>query len=151
MKIVSKSTEETRDLAFKFVEAIGRGDKAVVVALDGDLGSAKTTFSQFVGEALGIKGAIQSPTFLIEKIYELYDKPWKYLIHIDAYRLEIPEELLHLGWQEMISRPDNLILIEWANRVESILPEDAIRIKFAFVDENTREISFEENQNKENA
>lgn len=144
MKFTSKNLEETRDLAKRFVEVIGRDEKALVVALDGDLGSAKTTFSQFIGEALGVKGAIQSPTFLIEKIYELHDKPWKHLVHIDAYRLDQPEELLHLGWKEMINRPDNLILIEWASRVESVLPPEAVRISFTFIDENTREIEIHE-------
>lgn len=143
MKITSRNLKETKELARKFVDALTQSeqsDKAAVVALDGDLGSAKTTFSQFVGEALGVRGAIQSPTFLIEKIYELHDKPWKHLIHIDAYRLDKPEELLHLGWQEMISRKDNLILVEWASRVESILPPDTIHVAFEFIDENTREI-----------
>jgi len=143
MKQITQNREETRSLAKKFVDMLiqaGAGEAAVVVALNGDLGSAKTTFSQFVGEALGVREGINSPTFLIEKIYELYDRPWKHLIHIDAYRLERPEELLHLGWQDIISRKENLILIEWAEKVKEILPEDAIHINFTFLDEEVRQI-----------
>ena len=143
MKQISNSREETKAVAKSFVEMLieaGVGEKAVVVALNGDLGSAKTTFSQFVGEALGVREGINSPTFLIEKIYELFEKPWKHLIHIDTYRLDKPEELLHLGWKEIISRPDNLILIEWADKVKEILPDDTVQINFKFLDENVREI-----------
>ena len=146
MKETTHSTEETKALAHKFVEALHKGDKALVVALDGDLGSGKTTFSQFVGEALGVRDAIQSPTFLIEKIYELFDKPWKHLIHIDAYRLDKEEELLHLGWKEIISRPDNLVLVEWAEKVRGILPEGAIHISFKHISENMREIEISEHR-----
>ena len=146
MKETTHSIEETKILAQKFVEALTKREEAVVVALDGDLGSGKTTFSQFVGEALGVRDAIQSPTFLIEKIYELYDKPWKHLIHIDAYRLDKEEELLHLGWKEIISRQDNLVLVEWAEKVKGILPEGTIHISFKHISEREREIEISEHR-----
>ena len=140
MKYLARSTDETAQVAKEFVAALRPGPEAVVVALDGDLGSGKTTFSQFVGEALGVRDAIQSPTFLIEKIYELYKQPWQHLVHIDAYRLERPEELLALGWRDIISKRENLILVEWAEKVKNILPENAIHIVFTHVEENTRQI-----------
>lgn len=140
MKYLSKNIDETRDLARYFVENLEPKERATVVALIGDLGSSKTTFSQLVGEALGVRDGIQSPTFLIEKIYELFNMPWKHLVHIDAYRLDDPQELLALGWEDIVARPENLILIEWADKVKSILPEDAVFISFTFVDETTRKI-----------
>lgn len=140
MAYTTHSTEESKELARDFAKALQKGDRAVVVALIGDLGSGKTTFSQSVGEALGVRGAILSPTFIIEKIYELHKQPWQHLIHIDAYRLNDPQELVNLGWKQIVSKPENIILIEWADKVESILPEDAIRITFTGVDETTREI-----------
>lgn len=132
-------------MAKQFLAEIKPGREATVVALKGNLGSGKTTFAQFVGEALGVRDPIQSPTFLIEKIYELTDKPWKFLIHIDAYRLEREEELQALGWEEMVSRSDNLILIEWPEKVSGILPESAYHILFMHgegEDLNSREIEF---------
>jgi tRNA threonylcarbamoyladenosine biosynthesis protein TsaE len=140
MKQISRSIEDTKALAKKFVSVLEPWDHAVVVALVGDLGSSKTTFSQLVGEALGVRDSIQSPTFIIEKIYELFDRPWKHLVHIDAYRLDSSEELLSLGWQDIIARKENLILIEWADKVEDILPPDTIFLHFTFIDEHTREI-----------
>ena len=100
----------------------------MVVALQGDLGAGKTTFAQAVGLELGVNESMQSPTFVIEKIYEIDWNGFKNLIHIDAYRLEKDEELLHLGWQEIISEPENFILIEWPENVAGIIPENAKRI-----------------------
>jgi len=140
MAYLTKSPDETKELAYDFVKALQKDDKAVVVALVGDLGSGKTTFSQSVGEALGVREAILSPTFIIEKIYELYRQPWQHLIHIDAYRLDDPQELVNLGWKQIVSKSENIILIEWADKVEGILPAGTIRISFKGVDETTREI-----------
>lgn len=140
MKIIAKNLEETKDLAEKFIKSLQIGDRAVVVALTGDLGSGKTTFSQFIGRALGVEEHIQSPTFLIERIYELKDKPWKHFVHIDAYRLDSSQELITLGWEKLLENKENLILIEWPERVSDIIPEYAYHIVFRHVTEDTREI-----------
>ncbi len=110
-----------------------KSKKAVVVALQGDLGAGKTTLSQAIAKKLGIKEKVISPTFVIMKNYELRvtNYEFKKLIHIDAYRLEKDKELLNLGWKEMISNPENLILIEWPERVAKIIPKDSIRIKLS--------------------
>lgn len=144
MKYLSKSLDETKMLAQAFLNTLKKAEVGTVVALEGDLGSGKTTFSQSVGDILGVREVMQSPTFVIEKIYEIKYGGFTHLIHIDAYRLERFEELLHLGWEEICSRPENLILIEWPERVKEIIPERAKRICFKFVDETTRELEFEE-------
>jgi len=147
MRYISKSTEETRAIAKEFLSTLEQGSKAVVVALQGDLGAAKTTFTQAVGSELGIVENMQSPTFVIEKIYEIdparsgqAGKGFKHLIHIDAYRLESSDELLRLGWGEIIKEPENIIFIEWPENVASIIPADAKKVSFEFIDEETREI-----------
>lgn len=140
MKIVSNSPEETQEIAREFVQMLKKGDSATVIALVGDLGSGKTSFSQFVGEALGVHDPIQSPTFLIEKIYELKRAPWEHMVHIDAYRLESEQELLDLGWEKIISRSENIVLVEWADKVMSILPPHTYHIVLTHVDETKREI-----------
>ncbi len=116
--------------------------KVCVVGLYGDLGAGKTTFTQALGKALGIKEAITSPTFVIMKTYKLKNlKTYKLknLIHIDAYRLKKGEELLKLGWADIISDPKNLVLIEWPEQVADIMPEDHLKIKIKHLDENSRE------------
>lgn len=112
--------------------------QATVVGLYGDLGSGKTTFMQFLGEALGIKEKILSPTFVIEKIYKINHPKFDHLIHIDAYRLESPSEMKHLGWAEILKNPRNLICVEWADKIESLLPENRISIRFSHSDKETR-------------
>lgn len=146
MVYTSRSLEETRRVAEAFINTIvSDGSSGTVVALNGDLGSGKTAFVQAVGEILDIKENMHSPTFVIMKIYQIQNSKLKFrnLVHIDAYRLEREEELLHLGWEEIISEPENLIFIEWPENVPGIIPESARKIFFKFVDENTREISYE--------
>src|SRR5579863_8039915 len=100
MKGDVKSLDEMKSLAENFITSLKPREKsATVVGLYGDLGAGKTTFVQAVAKELGISKAVSSPTFVIMKIYELSEKKWKYLIHIDAYRLEKSLELLHVGWQ----------------------------------------------------
>lgn len=143
MEYISHSPDETRAFAQKLLGSLEKGGNATVLALEGDLGAGKTAFSQYIGEALGVHDPIQSPTFLIEKIYELKRERWEHLIHIDAYRLESPQELLDLGWQDIALRPENLIIVEWASKVGPILPEDAIHIVFTHINDTTRSIKVE--------
>ena len=116
------------------------------MGLFGDLGAGKTTFTKAVASVLGIEETVASPTFVIEKIYATPLKfrgtsKFKHLIHIDAYRLESGQELLKLGWQEICENPQNLILIEWPEKVQEILPSDMIKLYFEFIDEKTRQIT----------
>ncbi|TSC70199.1 MAG: UPF0079 ATP-binding protein [Parcubacteria group bacterium Gr01-1014_46] len=130
MKYEISSLEETEKVARDFVmNIVPNPETATVVGLYGDLGAGKTNFTQAVAKVLGIEESVVSPTFVIEKIYDLPDQnglrtdKFSHLIHIDAYRLEKSEELLHLGWREIIANPKNLILIEWPERVSDIMPE----------------------------
>ncbi len=116
------------------------GSEAVVVALHGELGAGKTTFTQAVGKRLGIGENMHSPTFVIMKIYGIDFQGFKNFIHIDVYRIEKESELIHLGWNDMLREPENLIFIEWPENVPGLIPETARRIYFKHVDENTREI-----------
>ncbi|MEX0932407.1 MAG: tRNA (adenosine(37)-N6)-threonylcarbamoyltransferase complex ATPase subunit type 1 TsaE [Parcubacteria group bacterium] len=142
MKHLSKSTEDTKALAQVFLDSVERGERAVVVALKGDLGAGKTSFSQAVGQILGVKENMHSPTFVIQKVYKIDWKGFTKLIHIDAYRLEKESELLHLGWEEIIKEPENLVLIEWPENVSGIVPEGAREVLLTFIDESTREIEY---------
>lgn len=138
--MTSGSLEQTKKAAEDFVRTLVPGDAAAVVALQGDLGAGKTTFTQAAAAALGVTETVTSPTFVIEKIYKLSHPHFTHLIHIDAYRLESGKELLSLGWNEIAADPTNLIFIEWPERVADILPADAKTLRFRFVDEGTREI-----------
>lgn len=140
MKYLSQSLEETKKIAGDFLASISPDQHATVVALEGDLGAGKTTFTQAIGRHLGVLENMHSPTFVIEKIYPIDFKGFKHLIHIDAYRLEKESELLHLGWEEITKDPENLIFIEWPSNVPGIIPDSSRRIYFKFIDEKTREV-----------
>lgn len=136
--------EETKIFAKEFVESVAPWTHAAtVVGLYGNLGAGKTSFTQGVALALGIPDTVNSPTFVIEKIYAIPEKEntqtFSHLIHIDAYRLEKAEEMVRLGWKEIISNPSNLIIVEWPERIADIMPEH-IQVKFEHVSENERTV-----------
>lgn len=143
MKYITHSEEDNLKIAREFLSSLSPNSSTQVIGLYGNLGAGKTAFAKAVAKVLGVPDIITSPTFVIEKIYELKGQKFQHLIHIDSYRLEKEEELLHLGWEEIISDPGNLILIEWPEKVEGIMPEH-IKIKFdTLEDSNSREISIE--------
>jgi len=138
----AKNLEETQKIAADFIQTLSAStDKATVVGLYGDLGAGKTSFTQGVAMALGITDHVVSPTFVIEKIYPLphAHNGFTHMIHIDAYRLDDPNELSSLGWNNITADPHNLILIEWPERVAEIMPPH-IQITFASFGEEGREI-----------
>ena len=140
MREVLHSTEEMRTFAERFISDLkADGNRATVVGLYGDLGAGKTTFTQAVAQVLGVNENVVSPTFVIMKIYDLSGQKWNHLIHIDAYRLEKSSELTHLGWNDLISDPKNLILIEWPGRVADVMP-DHVKVEFSHKSENEREV-----------
>ena len=142
MEITTISTKETQELAQQLAEKIKPGD---VVALYGDLGSGKTTFTSYLVCALGFIDRVQSPTFIIVRSYsKKASDPDKNNItkiyHTDLYRLSSVGEVLDLGWQEMLSEEGAIIIIEWPELVEELLPKKTIKIKFEYMEENVRKI-----------
>lgn len=113
---------------------------AVVIALHGDLGAGKTTFVQTLGRALGITEQITSPTFTIMKGYETTDSDFAHLIHMDAYRIEDLSELGPLRFSDILSSPQTLFCIEWAEKIASVLPAQALNISLTISSENTRTV-----------
>ncbi len=122
--------QETIDLAVKLAKQLTHG---VIITLDGELASGKTTFTKGFGIGLNIEQAINSPTFTISKIYE-GNYP---LIHIDAYRLEGIEQ--ELGFEEFFNE-DWMVVIEWPVYIEKLLPVNRIAVSIVVIDDTTREI-----------
>lgn len=137
-EIFTKNKIQTQKIAFALAKEITRRapKRAFVIGLVGDLGSGKTTFTQGFARGLGVKEKIKSPTFILMQVFELPSRrkklpQYKNFIHIDAYRIARKKELAHLGLQTMFRDPHNIILIEWADRIKSLLPKRAIFIVFA--------------------
>lgn len=127
-KITTHSEEETIEIAQNF-----ESEKFpnMIICLDGDLGSGKTLFTKGIASALGIKDNITSPTFTIIKEYE-GELP---LYHMDVYRLDGNTD--GVGIEEYFTK-GGVVVIEWANTIRDILPEERLEIKFKTLGENKR-------------
>jgi len=131
---------DTNNIAKDIVKKLnGEHKTAKVIGLYGNLGAGKTAFTQELARELGIKEKVVSPTFVIMKKSPIKGHKFKTLIHIDAYRLEKGEELAKLGWAEIITDPENLVLIEWPEIVADVMPKNHDKIKIRHLDETSRE------------
>ncbi len=128
----------TKDLLGK-LQVLSQGrSQATIVALRGDLGAGKTTFTQSLAKQLGVIDRVTSPTFVVLKNYGTGHEVFDQLVHIDAYRLENEKDLDVLNWGEYLDSKTNIIVIEWPERVKGALPGDTIWIDFEYKDEETR-------------
>jgi len=157
-KFVSNNPEELKKIAKDLADnlmsrsRLDIGGGALVLALTGDLGSGKTTFAQAFAEALGVKEKVKSPTFIIFRKSKIPASPagrenkwWRekgflYFYHFDVYRINSEKEILNLGWEEIISNPKNIVLVEWADKIEKILPKNSVKINFKHLKGDKREV-----------
>lgn len=148
METIAHTTDDLVAAAKQVLQSLKKRDRqsALVVSLIGELGAGKTTFSKSVAKELGIEEDITSPTFVIEKIYTLHQQgaPFKRFVHIDAYRLDGAEDLRVLGWDRLVQEKENLIFVEWADKVNEAIPEGSPTIVFDIVDEHTRKLTWHE-------
>ena len=123
IELITSSKEETIELGKKISQKLFPG---AVITLNGDLGAGKTTITKGIGEGLGIKEAINSPTFNILKCY--FNNKLN-LYHIDAYRLEdVPEEGKNIGLEEVIEG-DGVCVIEWPQYIQEMIPFESMNIE----------------------
>ena len=141
---MSKNLDETSKIAADFIASLKPLKSACVVGLFGELGAGKTTFTRSAAEALGIEETVNSPTFVIERIFSVPNGVFKHFIHIDAYRLVHGQDLINLGWNEIVQDPENLIFIEWPEKVLDILPEERIEVQFEHLNEKSRQITIQD-------
>ena len=134
---ITNSPQETKELAKDFVPKLKGGE---VLGLIGELGAGKTVFVKGLAEGLGIKATVNSPTFVLMKIYDSQKSGVKgqNLVHVDAYRINRPGELLAIGLGEYLSNKNSLVVIEWAEKVKKILPSNSIIINFNIRNNNQR-------------
>lgn len=110
---------------------------AHVIELIGDVGAGKTTFVRGLAEGLGIKEPITSPSFTISKSYAI--PGGKTLVHYDFYRLKDPG-LMAEDLEENLNDPNTIVIVEWADSVSNLLPENHIKLEIKYNDNGTREV-----------
>jgi len=122
---VLNTLEDTEALAEKIASEITGGQ---ILTLSGPVGAGKTTFAKLFAAALGIEKTVLSPTYTLLQPYTLPQpiRGISTLIHIDAYRLESPEELSAIGFSDFTNDPSTVILIEWAENVADLLADQSV-------------------------
>ncbi len=146
--VTTNSFEETQAFAKKYAQSLEEG---TVLCLYGDLGYGKTTFVQGLAKGLGIEKKILSPTFIIMRTYEIKvksqkskvestNKKLKNLYHVDLYRTSSEQEIIDLGLVELMQDRENIVVIEWPEKLGKWLPEKRIDVKLDYIDENKRKI-----------
>lgn len=124
--------EDIQLFARQVLERVGSAQGAAyVLALQGDLGAGKTTFTQALAKELGVGDTVQSPTYVLMKSYPIDFKGFTKLVHIDAYRLEAPEEFAALKPATFLQDPCALVVVEWPERLEGVLPKPNLTIQFS--------------------
>ncbi len=143
MNYVSHSVEDTRLLAREQAFELTRNyeGRPIIIALEGELGAGKTTFTQAFAAALGVGDRVKSPTFVLMKQYDLETVPgYHHLYHLDCYRLNNGAELYPLGIQDILENHGNIVLIEWSERVAAILPSGRLVVHIDHIAEHIRNI-----------
>lgn len=138
IEILTKSAKETKKTGVLLAKAILNygGSTSIVISLEGELGSGKTTFTQGFAKGLGVRENPRSPTFVIMQIYKLSRFNLHNFIHVDAYRLK-SKDFKILNWSDFINPPaggqNNIILVEWGDKIKNILPKGSLRIIFKHI------------------
>jgi tRNA threonylcarbamoyladenosine biosynthesis protein TsaE len=139
---ISKSAEETQkiaqNLALKYIDG-------GIIALNGDLGAGKTTFTQGFAKGLKVEDKIISPTFVLIRQHKIAGLN-KMLFHIDLYRMEGEVNIEELGIQEILDDPQNIVLIEWADKIREKLPQNTTFIAIEKLLGNERKIKLHKNE-----
>ena len=138
MIYISNSESQTINFALKLSKKVKLG---TVIALVGNLGSGKTTFTKGFAKGLNIKEHVGSPTF---KIVSEYEGKHFNLYHIDSYRLNNSNDFLKIGGEEFLNQETGVTIIEWADLIKDILPKSTITINFYRLNhENSRRIEIQ--------
>lgn len=130
MEYISNSEKQTAEIAFSYAKTLSKGD---VVILSGDLGAGKTAFVKGVARYFGLDG-VTSPTYAYLNVYG------DFLYHYDCYRLSCGEDAEQLGLTDYFNG-DNVCLIEWAENILDVLPDNIKTVKIEKLGESERKIS----------
>ena len=144
METLLPTLESLQAEATSYIHTLSaKAEGATLITLSGELGAGKTSYAQGVAKGLGVDEHVTSPTFVLEKIYALPENQqgFKRLVHIDAYRLKSGAELDALAFDELLQDKENLILLEWPERVADRLPAADVAIQLR-VEGDGRTISY---------
>ncbi len=142
MEIILETPTTTKKLGERIGKKILKEGRGFFLALEGDLGSGKTTFLQGLAKGLKIKERVTSPTFTIFKKYEIEKD--RFFYHFDAYRIQ-EKDLAVLNFEEIVGNKNNIIAVEWSENIKNKIPSKAIKLKFSFIDNKRRRLIVNKN------
>ena len=140
IKSEQEMIEYGKEFAKKILSNSNSFNLPIIIELIGDVGTGKTTFVRGFANGLGLKESITSPSFTISKSYALPNN--RTLIHYDFYRLNNPG-IMKAELEESLSNKNNIIVIEWADSVVNVLPNNRIQINIAYDENDSRKIEIE--------
>ena len=135
MEFITHSTAETAEIGFRLGERCRGGE---IFTLSGGLGAGKTALAAGIARGLGVSSRVTSPTFTIVNTYE----GRLAMAHFDMYRLKNSDELIDIGWDDYLDS-GAVMVIEWSEVAEDILPAGVIRITLAYINDTSRKITIE--------
>lgn len=134
-EFISHNLADTENIAQDLLSSLA--DKSIL-ALSGNLGAGKTTFVKFLAKALGLEENITSPTFVLLKAYDIDFADFKKFVHVDCYRLDAKEDLADIGLQDYVADTSNLLLIEWADKINNLPQDKVLNIRIEILGETER-------------
>lgn len=135
LEIISRSMDQTRRVGMRLGSLLKPGN---VVCLVGDLGAGKTTLVQGLAAGWGSLDPVSSPTFVLVNVYRRMDQ--NRLFHLDAYRMGGPSDAIDLDLDEMLYQ--GALVIEWADRIETALPDERLWVSLQWIDDTQRDLVF---------
>lgn len=141
---VTQNAQETQKLGENIAASILKGEGAgehgpVILCLWGELASGKTTFTQGLARGLGVSARLLSPTFIIVRRYKL-PEPLSFLYHLDLYRIHSEYDVETIGFSEMLQEPQSVVVIEWPERLGSLLPQSRLDLRLRTLENEKHEI-----------
>lgn len=138
LDVITHSPTQTYQLGQQLGTMIREGD---LICLCGELGAGKTTFASGIGSGWGAREIVNSPTFVF--VNEYSDSRGRRLYHIDAYRLRDAADSQSIALDDLLDDPHGAVMIEWAERVQEVLPNEYLQIDLVAIDDQTRQVKLE--------
>ena len=136
-RFISYNVIQTSEFSCKLAQRLKGGE---VICLRGDLGSGKTVFASSIIKYFCGRIRVLSPTFIIVRHYSVENSRINHILHIDLYRLEKYHEIMDLGLNEFMNKPDSIVIIEWAEKMGNLLPPKYIDVMINVMKNNQREV-----------
>ncbi len=135
--LLTDSPDQTKRIGKEIARSLKHGR---IIALEGNLGAGKTVLAKGIAQGLGVTHVIQSPTFVLMKVYPVQRPGISHLVHVDCYRVATSREVSAIGLEDYLSDDTAVVVIEWADRIRDMLPKRRMTIRLSASGEQARKV-----------